>query len=253
MAAPTSLKTMARRLGLYQPARRLWRRVDPSVRQSLRADMALYSRFIPAGSLVFDIGANKGEKTEVFLKLGAHVVAVEPNPNCTTVLGRDQAGNPHLTLVQAALGRAPGTATVHFKGDATTASLRADWAPLLKTRGALETQQITVTTLDRLIETHGVPAFCKIDVEGFEPEVLAGLSQPLPCLSLEFFSTEAEAITTCLQRLMSFGDYEANATRLNAHELVLDDWIGPQRFLDLLGTEALPRSGDVFLRLRPPV
>ena len=45
---------------------------------------------------------------------------------------------------------------------------------------------VAVTTLDALIARFGVPAFIKIDVEGAEPDVLAGLSHAVPVLSFEY-------------------------------------------------------------------
>ena len=45
---------------------------------------------------------------------------------------------------------------------------------------------VPVTTLDALIERHGVPSFVKVDAEGFEEEVLQGLSRSIKALSFEF-------------------------------------------------------------------
>ena len=45
---------------------------------------------------------------------------------------------------------------------------------------------VPVTTLDALIDRYGLPAFCKIDVEGFEEAVVRGLSRPIPSVSFEF-------------------------------------------------------------------
>jgi FkbM family methyltransferase len=74
----------------------------------------------------------------------------------------------------------------------------------------IETVEVEVTTLDLLIKKHGLPYFCKIDVEGFETKVLKGLSQPIPILSFEFLSTRHKSRVTCLKYLNSQGDYTDN-------------------------------------------
>src|SRR5438270_13965693 len=66
-----------------------WRIAD-SRRIRARDDEARFYRsllngFRP-GNLIFDIGANAGEKTDVFLRLGARVVAVEPDQRNQEVL-----------------------------------------------------------------------------------------------------------------------------------------------------------------------
>lgn len=46
----------------------------------------LYRKFLKSGDLVFDIGANLGNRVEAFLQLKLNIIAVEPQPDCSTVL-----------------------------------------------------------------------------------------------------------------------------------------------------------------------
>jgi len=68
------------------------------------------------------------------------------------------------------------------------------------------TETCNITTLDELILKYGMPRFVKIDVEGFESEVLAGLSSPLPALSIEWIPELSENAKKCLEHLTTLGE-----------------------------------------------
>lgn len=174
--------------------------------QARVARPGLLTEFIQEGSLVFDIGANIGRMTYQYLARGARVVAVEPQSVCVEEELKPRFGNDdRVTILHAACGQEPGEATITTYGHGGTISTFVPdyyWGsggPWANTpHDGHETVQMT--TLDALIEEYGVPAFIKIDVEGYEYEVLMGLSQFVP-LSFEFHPYFAPRAKLCLQRV----------------------------------------------------
>src|SRR5690606_32915869 len=71
---------------------------------------ALYSPFVFPGALCFDIGAHAGNRVRCWRRLGARVVAVEPQPDFVQVLRILYGSDADVAIVPRAVGRAPGRA-----------------------------------------------------------------------------------------------------------------------------------------------
>lgn len=240
------VKALTRGTGLFFPARRLYRRFSPLVRERERNDRALFGAFVRPGTLVFDIGANLGQKTGIFLDLGARVVSVEPNPLCQRELQRRLARDPRVSLVAAAVGAESGTATLHFTGTDATGSLRGDW--FAQTGKPSTATEVAVTTLEELIARFGIPDYCKIDVEGFEAEVMRGLHRPLPLMSLEFHLSECARLQEVVALREALGPAEFNCIALHGRDMALDGWVDGDTFRRRMDDGTLPEAGDVFAR-----
>ncbi len=175
---------------------------------------ALYARFVRAGDLAFDIGAHVGDRVASFRRLGARVVALEPQPLCARAIRAIHGGDAGVTLVEAACGERAGNVTLRINSaNPTVSTASAEFVSAADGAGGWEGQVwdreviVPCTTLDELTGRFGAPAFAKIDVEGLEDSVLAGLTQPLPALSFEFTTIQRDVGLRCLDRLASLGPY----------------------------------------------
>ncbi len=234
---------------------RLWRAVsDARYIRRHRDRCEFFRQFVGPDALVFDIGANVGHYALLFEYLGARVLAVEPQSALVAGLHRRFTGHPRIRVLRTALGPALSTATLHkAPGLTEIASLRADVAA--RSRFAAEhpfsdSETVPVTTLDALVAEHGTPDFCKIDVEGFELAVLAGLTRPVPCLSLEFNREFWPETTQCLDRLAALGPYCYNYALGEATQLSASSWLSAADLLSTLERNPDPLLwGDLYARL----
>ena len=214
----------------------------------------LYRRFMQPDDLVFDIGAHVGDRIAAFRRLRARVIAVEPQPALFRVLKILYGRNRSVVIKQAAVGRAPGTTNLMINVENPTISTASqDFMRAARAARGWEREAWTrsiavpVTTLDALIAEHGLPAFIKIDVEGFEAEVLAGLTRPVAALSFEFTTIQREVAFECIERCTALGFVRFNAALGESQVLAHDDWINAEaiaRWLAELPYAA--NSGDVY-------
>ena len=219
----------------------------------------LYKRFLRPGDLAFDIGAHVGDRVASFRRLGARVVAVEPQPALVFTLKLLYALDRQVTIEPVALGPKSGTIELKLNPpNPTVATASSDFiaaaegAPGWEDQHWTKTKTVAMKTLDELIAKHGIPRFVKIDVEGFEDEVLAGLHHPLPMLSFEFTTIQRNVALKAVERLARSSLYSFNAALGESQQLVHADPLDAKniaRWIEQLPAEA--NSGDIYASMDP--
>ena len=245
------LRTILRGIGLYAFAIDLENKLITLFKKSERKDF--YGQFIKSGDLCFDVGANKGNRTVIFLELGAKVVAVEPQKECYEFLTK-RFGDK-IELVKYGLGEKESTETMYVSGSTLISSFSKDHVTMMQEdrfKGASwgKTIEIKMTTLDVLIEKYGTPAFCKIDVENYEVEVLKGLSHAIPALSVEYFPATIERAIECVELLEALGKYTYNWSFGESQKLNTKQWLTEEEIKKVLSAVKKEDSyGDFYARL----
>lgn len=243
MIAPRAALGFARSLVIYRA--RPWRIARLS---------RIYRSFVGPGDLAFDIGAHVGNRTLALVRAGARVVALEPQAPFHAFLRHTMPRA--VTVLPVAAGAVEGQARLAVSRlHPTVSSLAQDFGPTMaaadpgfQTVAWDRVQIVETTTLDALIGRFGRPAFVKIDVEGFEAEVLKGLSAPVPALAFEFLPAGPQVTRACIARLAALGRYRFNLMTGERLAFALADWADGDTVLE--AAARIGGSGDIYARLQ---
>lgn len=215
-----------------------------------------YSIFINTNDLCFDIGAHRGHRTNIFLKLGAKVVAVEPQKELFKYLKIKFGKNVNIENI--GLGSSEQKMIMYLSETSSLSSFSTEWLSKAQNRFPdvkwNDKREIQISTLDKLIEKYGMPKFCKIDVEGFEFEVLKGLSKNISYISLEFMTPEnREIVTNCLKYLHKLNaNIEINYSIGDTLQMTLSTWLNYDNATTYFEHNLFDQFkwGDIYIKMK---
>jgi FkbM family methyltransferase len=208
-----------------------------------------YAQLIEPGELAFDVGANRGVISDALASVGARVVAIEPNPALATRL---RWTTNVIAVEHAAVGAQSGDALLMVGRDDGHSTISHPWVEIIGHERFVDQVRVRVTTIDELIARYGVPTYIKIDVEGHEAEVLAGLSHAISLISFEFQCAAPVIAHKALLRCSEVGAYEYNLAILEERHFASETWVSEMelwRKIDDLSLVNQTLYGEVYARL----
>jgi FkbM family methyltransferase len=214
----------------------------------------LYARFVAPGSLVFDVGAHVGDRVAAFRRLNARVVAFEPQPALAKTLKVLFGRNDGVVVEPVAIGSFIGQIDFRLNLDNPTVSTASnDFVAAAKGARGWEKQawtrsvQVSITTLDAVIARYGTPSFIKIDVEGFEADVLQGMTQSVAALSFEFTTIQRNVALAAIDRCVALGLQSFNAALGESQTFVFGGWQSVDTIRRwLIALPDIANSGDIY-------
>lgn len=214
---------------------------------SLQDDLVFFRVLLHPGNKVFDVGANRGQSAEIFLRAGCEVIAFEPQHHLHEEISQVCKGLGKLTIEGDGLGKTKEEKTLFLTEFDQTSSFRDDWDGV-----RIGEKTAILSTLDEKIALYGKPHYCKIDVEGWEEEVLSGLSQPIPIISFEFHTCKKELSKTeaVINKINNLGSYSFNIRLSGASTFHLPEFLTSEKFSsafrESLGKNLIGGFGDIF-------
>jgi FkbM family methyltransferase len=169
-------------------------------------DLRYWLRGVDAAAVVLDVGANVGKYAIDFhRRLGRDVFAFEPVAATFAELKANVGSFPRIQAIKTAVGAESGTAEIAINPES---SLVSSLRPNTKWHSKALKESVPVTTIDAFLEDRRRPrvAVLKIDVEGFEKEVLAGAKNALAERAVDFLVLETAFISPKQQPRVTMTD-----------------------------------------------
>ena len=208
-----------------------------------------YSKIISKNDLCFDIGANRGRKSKILLSLGAKVIAFEPQSSCHKYL--NEIKNKRFSYYPLAVGEKREFLDLHLSNHSEVATLSSAFVKYYHSDTIYwdKTERVEVCTLNDLINIHGIPNYCKVDVEGHELSVFSTLKYPIPLIEFEFTGGFIADTLSIIDLLAINNSVRFNFIRNENPSFILEEWIDGPELKKIISSLSIPNlHGNIFVK-----
>ncbi len=248
----TTLKSLINNSFLYHPLRfsSISEMIYEAITSKSKKTMEFYKSFLqPPDNVktklpVFDIGANKGNKTKALLQLGFIVIALEPEKNSISTLKYRYGKNPKVKIIEKGVSSEEGFTEIYItQARSGLNTMNTKWKDSLQNEEKnrwgkqvdfKESYKVPLTTLENLYSEFGMPYFIKIDVEGYELEVIKGMKSLPAYISFEANLPEfIEETISCIEMINSLSDSVLFNYSFD-EKLVVNNWLSANEMINCL-------------------
>lgn len=206
--------------------------------------------------LIFDVGANIGDMTNIFKNNAKKVVAFEPNPQLSNQL-RYRFNMDDVVIDPRGISDDIGIKNFNISAAHTISTLSDDWVTNSRFSDLNAWDlvlEIETITLDKAIDEYGVPDYIKIDIEGYEYEVLTSFTKLLnhTIISFEWAEEQKSKLIEIINHLHHLG---YNKFYRAENDIVLFDkdidWVNYDefKFADDLNPNRKEKWGMVYVKV----
>jgi FkbM family methyltransferase len=202
--------------------------------------MNILETILKENFLVFDVGCNIGNKSAEYLNYKTKVVGFEPQPNCFNQLNERFKDEDNIVIEPIGLDNVKGETYIYEASHNTISSMSEEFIEIVKKERFKDYNWgnkilIKVDTLDNMIKKYGTPNYIKIDVEGYELNVLKGLTTPIDVISIEFTPELCQISIDCINYIESInGNCLYNYGFREDTDFKFDQWLTKDEILNYI-------------------
>ena len=210
-----------------------------------------YKSLINKDDLCFDIGANVGTKSKLFLSLNARVIAFEPQSTCIEHLKKIK--HPQFSYFKWGVGAINGVQKLQLANHIEVATFSQNFIDFFKNENLQwnQNENVTIKKIDTLIDEFGIPDYCKIDVEGYEYNILSHLNHQIPIIEFEFTEAFFSETIKCI-KLLDTSNRVYNYNLNECPKFELESWVSAKEIITIF--KKLPKTrlhGNIFVKQCP--